>query len=80
MKKVRRSYGSRQMQLMRVLKGHHGLTLKQLARRMKVSERSVHRYLSILIEHKFIVVNFTSPVDGSKKPVNNYAIKRGMYE
>lgn len=80
MKKIRRPFGARQMQLMRVLKGHHGLTIKQLARRMNVSERSVHRYISILLDHKFLVVNFTQSTSKSKKPVNNYAIKRGMYE
>jgi len=76
-RKIRRCpHQARQMQVVRTLKGQWGLTIKQLARRLKVSERSIRRYIPVLLEHDVIIVNFTYPVDGAKKYANYYALKR----
>jgi DNA-binding transcriptional regulator LsrR (DeoR family) len=76
-RKIRRCpHQARQMQVVRTLQGQWGLTVKQLARRLKVSERSIRRYLPVLLDHGIVVVNFTYPVDKAKKYANHYALKR----
>jgi len=64
------------MEIMRRLKNQHGLTIKDLARRMKVSERTVRRYIAILLEKRLIVVNFTFTNHVAKRPIYHYAIRR----
>ena len=70
----RRSHQSRQMQIVRLLKNEYGLSVKQIARRLKVSQRSVRRYLPILLEHDIVIVNFRAQEKGTK-PTNFYAVK-----
>lgn len=64
------------MQLVRLLDRDYALSVKQLARRMKVSESSIRRYLPVLIEHGVVEVKFTSPRKGTKKPAHYYASVR----
>ena len=68
-------YQARQVQMVRLLKGQWGLSVKQIARRMKVSEGSIRRYLPILLVNNIIVINYKAKQSGSKKPTNYYALK-----
>lgn len=70
----RRSHQARQMQIVRLLRKEYGLSVKQIARRLKVSQRSVRRYLPILLEHDIVIVNFKAHEKGTK-PTNFYAVK-----
>lgn len=74
-KTIRRcSHQSRQMQIVRLLRKEYGLSVKQIARRLKVSQRSVRRYLPVLLQHDVVIVNFKAQEKG-KKPTNFYAMK-----
>jgi response regulator of citrate/malate metabolism len=59
-----------------VLENQYGLSVKQIARRMKVSQTSVRRYLEVLLKYKVVIVNFTAMSNKSKRPINYYANKR----
>ena len=67
---------ARLVQLRRVLQGQWGLTLKQIARRMRVSTNSVRIYLKALMEVKKVIINFKQNDINSKRPVHYYALKR----
>jgi len=43
---------------------------------MKVSVRSIERYLPVLLEHKVVEVKFTDIKGNSKKPTHFYSIMR----
>ena len=62
------------MQVVRLLSKEYGLSVKQIARRLKISQRSVRRYLPILIDYDIVIVNFKAQENG-KKPTNFYAMK-----
>jgi len=64
------------VQLSRVLNGQWGLSLKQIARRMKVSTNSVRVYLKDLMKIKKVIINFKQSDTNSKRPVHYYALKR----
>ena len=66
---------ARLVQLMRVLKGQWGLSTKQIARRMKVSENSARLYIGNLMETHNVVINFKHRGSDSKRPVFYYALK-----
>jgi response regulator of citrate/malate metabolism len=66
---------ARLVQLMRVLKGQWGLSTKQIARRMKVSENSARLYIGNLMETHTILINFKYRDLNSKRPVFYYALK-----
>jgi DNA-binding transcriptional regulator LsrR (DeoR family) len=70
------SQRSRQIQVVRALQGQWGLTIKQIARRLRVSTDSVRRYLPGLIKNKIIIINFKQQESHSKKPIPYYALKR----
>lgn len=73
---TRRDPIGRQMEIVRRLKNQHGLTIKDLAKIMKVSERTVRRYMAPLLEKRIVVVNFTFTNYVAKRPVYYYAIRR----
>jgi response regulator of citrate/malate metabolism len=60
---------------MRVLKGQWGLSIKQIARRMKVSENSARLYIGNLMETHTVIINFRHRSSDSKRPVFYYALK-----
>ena len=66
---------ARLVQLMRVLKGQWGLSTKQIARRMKVSENSARLYIGNLMETHTVIINFRHRSSDSKRPVFYYALK-----
>lgn len=66
---------ARQVQMVRILQGQWGLSVKQIARRMKVNVSSVRRYLPILLVNQIIVINYKAKQSGSKKPTNFYSLK-----
>jgi response regulator of citrate/malate metabolism len=66
---------ARLVQLMRVLKGQWGLSIKQIARRMKVSENSARLYIGNLMETHTVIINFRHRGSDSKRPVFYYALK-----
>jgi len=66
---------ARLVQLMRILKGQWGLSIKQIARRMKVSENSARCYIKTLMETNTIIINFKHRDLNSKRPVFYYALK-----
>ena len=66
---------ARLVQLMRVLKGQWGLSIKQIARRMKVSENSARLYIGNLMETHTVIINFRHRSSDSKRPVFYYALK-----
>ena len=66
------------MQLVRTLDQNYALSVKQLARRMRVSESSIRRYLPVLLEHKIIEVKYTMPRKGAKRPTHYYASVRTL--
>jgi len=66
---------ARLVQLMRVLKGQWGLSIKQIARRMKVSENSARLYVGNLMEAHTVIINFRHRGSDSKRPVFYYALK-----
>lgn len=76
--KIKRRHSNRQVQLVRTLDGDYALSVKQLARRMKVSESSIRRYLPVLLEHKVIEVKYTMPRKGAKRPTHYYASVRTL--
>ena len=49
---------SRQVQVVRILDTVFALSVRQLAKRMKLTERTVYRYLKPLIEHGIVYVRF----------------------
>lgn len=67
---------ARLVQLSRVLQGQWGLSLKQIARRMKVSTNSVRIYLKDLMKTKKVIINFKQSDTHSKRPLHYYALKR----
>jgi predicted ArsR family transcriptional regulator len=67
---------ARHIQLVRVLEGHWGLSVKQIARRMKVCVSSVRKYLLPLIQNKTVVINFKHRDVTFGRPVHYYALKR----
>ncbi len=73
---MRRPHTSRQLQVFRCLERNYALSVKQLARRLKLSVRSIRRYLPILLEHNIIYVRYTHALRNSKKPTNFYSIVR----
>jgi response regulator of citrate/malate metabolism len=66
---------ARLVQLMRVLNGQWGLSIKQIARRMKVSENSARLYVGNLMETHTVIINFRHRSSDSKRPVFYYALK-----
>ena len=66
---------ARLVQLMRILKGPWGLSIKQIARRMKVSENSARLYIGNLMETHTVIINFRHRGSDSKRPVFYYALK-----
>lgn len=76
--KIKRRHSNRQVQLVRTLDKNYALSVKQLARRMKVSESSIRRYLPVLLEHKVIEVKYTMPRKGAKRPTHYYASVRTL--
>jgi response regulator of citrate/malate metabolism len=60
---------------MRILKGQWGLSIKQIARRMKVSENSARLYIGNLMETHTVIINFRHRDSDSKRPVFYYALK-----
>jgi predicted ArsR family transcriptional regulator len=76
MKQTRRKHQSRQRQLVEILDKDYALSVKQLAKKMKVSETSVRSYLSVLITHKVVEVKYKLHKRNSKKPVNLYSTMR----
>lgn len=66
---------ARLVQLMRVLEGQWGLSTKQIARRMKVSENSARLYIGNLMETHTVIINFRHRSSDSKRPVFYYALK-----
>lgn len=69
---------SRQVQLVRILDSTFALSVKQIAKRMKLHERTVYRYLSPLVTHGIVYVRFKANERGSKKPVHFYSTKRAV--
>ena len=67
---------ARLVQLRRTLQGQWGLSIKQLARRMKVSTNSVRIYLKDLVLNKTVIINFKQNELYSKRPTFYYALKR----
>ena len=76
--KIKRRHSKRQVQLVRTLDQNYALSVKQLARRMRVSESSIRRYLPVLLEHEVIEVKYTMPRKGAKKPTHYYASVRKL--
>jgi predicted ArsR family transcriptional regulator len=76
--KIKRRHSKRQVQLVRTLDQNYALSVKQLARRMRVSESSIRRYLPVLLEHKIIEVKYTMPRKGAKRPTHYYASVRTL--
>lgn len=74
--KTKRSRSTRQLQLVHMLDRNYALSVKQMARRMKVSESSVRRYLPVLLEHQIVEIKYTAPRKGATKPINYYASVR----
>ena len=66
---------ARLVQLLRVLNGQWGLSIKQIARRMKVSENSARLYIGNLMETHTVIINFRHRSSDSKRPVFYYALK-----
>jgi predicted transcriptional regulator len=69
---------SRQVQVVRILDTVFALSVRQLAKRMKLTERTVYRYLKPLIEHGIVYVRFKAHERGSKGPVHFYSTKRAV--
>jgi len=67
---------ARMVQLKRLLQGQWGLSVKQIARRMKVSTCSVRIYLKELVLNKTVIINFKQNELYSKRPTYYYALKR----
>lgn len=67
---------ARMVQLKRILQGQWGLSVKQLARRMKVGTNSVRIYLKDLVLNKTVIINFRQNELHSKRPTFYYALKR----
>ena len=59
-----------------ILDREYALSVKQLAKKMKVSETSVRSYLSVLVLHKVVEVRYKQYKRSSKKPVNLYSTMR----
>ena len=76
--KIKRRHSNRQVQLVRTLDGDYALSVKQLARRMKVSESSIRRYLPVLLEYNVIEVKYTMPRKRAKRPTHYYASVRTL--
>jgi predicted ArsR family transcriptional regulator len=74
--KIKRRHSKRQVQLVRILDRDYALSVRQIARRMKVSESSVRRYLPVLLEHQIVEIKYTAPRKGATKPINYYASVR----
>jgi predicted transcriptional regulator len=75
---ARRNYMLRQVQVVRILDSTFALSIRQLARKMKLTERTVYRYLNPLIQHGIVYVRFKANERGSKKPVYFYSTKRAV--
>jgi predicted ArsR family transcriptional regulator len=76
MKQIRRRHQSRQRQLVALLDREYALSVRQLAKKMKVSESSVRSYLLVLVMHKVVEVKYKAHKRNSKKPVNLYSTTR----
>jgi predicted ArsR family transcriptional regulator len=76
MKQTRRKHQSRQRQLVEILDKDYALSVKQLAKKMKLSETSIRSYLSVLMLHKVVEIKYKLHKRNSKKPISLYATMR----
>ena len=73
--KRRCPHQARQMQIVNALEAHVGMSAEQLARKLRVSERSVRGYLKVLV--KYGVLDVVQPhVIGTKRRENYYSLRR----
>jgi predicted ArsR family transcriptional regulator len=76
MKQIRRRHQSRQRQLVAILDKEYALSVRQLAKKMRISESSVRSYLSVLVMHNVVEVKYKLHKLNAKKPVNLYSTMR----
>jgi len=59
-----------------VMQGFYGTTIEQLCQKLKLSRRSVERYLGELRREGVVYVRFTKLHSRHTSPVNFYAVKK----
>ena len=70
------TFPCRKMDMVEILKRNYAMSVKQLMRSMKMSERSVRRYLAELIDDRVVFMKYTMRRRGSLKPINYYSMRR----
>jgi DeoR/GlpR family transcriptional regulator of sugar metabolism len=76
MNQTRRTHQSRQRQLVALLDRDYALSVRQLSKKMKVSETSIRSYLSVLLKYKVVELKYKLHKLNSKKPINLYSTTR----
>lgn len=66
----------RKLDMIDVLRRSYALSLLELARRMKMSPRSIRRYLHELEKDRRVFKHYTWPKAGAKKPIYYYSLSR----
>lgn len=66
----------RKLEMIDILRQAYALSVPQLARRMKMSTRSVQRYLRELENDRRVFKHYTWPKAGAKKPIYYYSLSR----
>lgn len=66
----------RKLEMVDILRQAYALSVPQLARRMKMSTRSVQRYLRELENDRRVFKHYTWPKAGVKKPIYYYSLSR----
>ena len=70
------TFPCRKLDMLEILRCHYALSVKQLMRKMKLSERSVRRYLTELIDDRTVHKKYRAKERGSNKPINYYSMRR----
>ena len=70
------TFPCRKLDMLEILKRNYSMSVKQLMRSMKMSERSVRRYLAELIDDRTVRKKYTMKKRGDTKPTNYYSMRR----
>jgi len=67
---------SRKLDMVDILKKSYALSVPDLCKRMKLSPRSIRRYLQELAKDRKVYKHYVLPKRGAKKPIYYYSLSR----
>lgn len=70
------TYECRKIEILGILMKEHALSAPEIAKRMRLTERSVNRYLRVLRAEKRVYRRFQLFIDGARRPTFFYSFRR----